>query len=122
MAAAKLSGLIGELEGAGVEVTRSEVVAAERIASGKIVFLEKGNATAGLQHIVERHGAEFAKAGISENKIPAFLMQALKDGKVVGYQGRGVTRPIYGVSFEGKPLRVAITIGNNGYVVGANIK
>jgi filamentous hemagglutinin len=48
-------------------------------------------------------------------------MTALKNGKVVGQQGKDLTRPIYEVNYEGRTVNVAITTGNNGYVVGANI-
>jgi len=75
-----------------------------------------------LQHIVERHGAEFAQAGIPEGKIPDFLTQALKNGKVVGQQSRRGRRPIYEVSYEGRTLHVSITVGSNGYIVGANMR
>ena len=46
-------------------------------------------------------------------------MHAIKDGKVVGTQR---TRPIYEVMYEGKLQRVAISISNNGFIVGANPK
>lgn len=114
--------LITELVDNGVKVTPEDVLKVEKLPDGRIVFLEKGNSASGLQHIVEGHGAEFAQAGIPESEIPDFLMQALRDGDVVGQQGRGAGRPIYEVEYEGRTLRVAITTGNNGYVVGANMR
>jgi hypothetical protein len=45
-------------------------------------------------------------------------MQAVLSGKQVGMQG---TRPIFEVTFNGTTQRVAVTVGNNGYVVGANM-
>ena len=86
--------------------------------AGKILFLERGNANAGLQHIISRHGAEFAKAGISKRNIPKFIMQAILTGRKVGMQG---SRPIYETTFNGTTHRVAVTVGNNGFVVGANM-
>ena len=76
------------------------------------------NANAGLQHIISRHGAEFAKAGISKGNIPKFIMQAILTGRKVGMQG---SRPIYETTFNGTTHRVAVTVGNNGFVVGANM-
>ncbi|GGE06414.1 hypothetical protein GCM10011571_04430 [Marinithermofilum abyssi] len=55
--------------------------------------------------------------GIKSNETPDLLMEALSKGEVVGYQGRGTGRPIYGVVFNGRKQRVAITV-----IVGANPK
>ena len=49
-------------------------------------------------------------------------MTAVKHGSIVGYQGRGFGRPIYEFKYEGITRRIAITIGSNGYIVGANPK
>lgn len=40
-------------------------------------------------------------------------------GKVVDIQG---TRPVYQVIFNGKTNYIAVDVGNNGYIVGANPK
>ena len=114
--------LIDELVGNGVKVTPTGLMRIQKLNDGQIVFLERGNSRSGLQHIVERHGAQFSKAGIPETKVADFLMDALKNGRIVGYQGRSNTRPIYEVNYEGRVLRVAITTSSNGYVVGANIR
>lgn len=45
-------------------------------------------------------------------------MKALKEAKIIGYQR---DRPIYEIVYKGKKQTVAITVGDNGYVVGANI-
>ncbi len=47
-------------------------------------------------------------------------MTAVTEGKIVGYQGRGTGRPIYEIEYNGKLQRVAVTVGDNGYIVGAN--
>ena len=39
---------------------------------------------------------------------------------VVHYQGKGTGRPIYEVNYKGSTQRVAVTVGSNGYIVGAN--
>jgi hypothetical protein len=108
--------LLRELAAQGIKHTPENVMAIERIG-GRIVFLEAGNARAGLTHIIERHGADFARRGISRAQLPKALMTALSEGRVVGQQG---TRPIYEFVFHGKTQRVAITVGDNGFIVGAN--
>ena len=106
----------------GVKFTQTALVGIERAANGQVVFIERGNAASGLQHIIQEHGEQFIQAGVPEDKIPDLLMQALKSGKIVGQQSKRGDRPIYEVSYEGKTLRIAITTGSNGYVVGANMQ
>lgn len=114
------STLLEQLASNGVKFTAQDVVATGRLPTGQIVFLERGSSASGLQHIIEEHGAEFAQAGISSAQIPGVLMQALTEGRIVGYQGAGTGRPIYEISIGGQQQRFAITVGGNGYIVGAN--
>lgn len=109
--------LIQKLQEGGVKFTPGNVVAAGENADGQVVFLETGNSRAGLTHIIEQHGGQFAQMGISEGRIPDFVVTAATEGRVVGIQG---TRPIFEVEFEGQARRVAVTVGSNGFVVGAN--
>ena len=111
--------LVGELTANGIKFNPNNVVAITKTADGKIVWLETGNTKAGLNHIIERHGQEFLKKGISEPEIPNYLMTAVKNGQIVGMQR---TRPIYEFTYNGTKHRVAIDIGNNGFIVGANPK
>ncbi|WP_145591896.1 DUF637 domain-containing protein [Yersinia rochesterensis] len=114
--------LLEELATNGVKFTPENVLATARTPSGQIVFLEKGSATAGLRHIVVEHGSQFAKIGVSEVQIPRVVMKAVADGKIVGYQGSGIGRPIYETVINGQKYNIAITVGNNGYIVGANLR
>ncbi|MBK8718436.1 MAG: hypothetical protein IPN32_27470 [Deltaproteobacteria bacterium] len=114
--AAEGGGLLRELAAAGVKHNPSEVLVVEKIG-GRIMFLEKGTSKAGLQHIVGEHGADFAARGIAETEIPEALFTALRSGTQVGMQG---SRPIYEFTFKGVQQRVAITVGDNGFIVGAN--
>lgn len=47
-------------------------------------------------------------------------MDAVSKGKIIGYQGKGTGRPIYEVLINGQKQRIAVTTGNNGFIVGAN--
>lgn len=108
--------LLKEMSEAGTKHTPSDIVAVERI-NGKIVFLEKGSGKAGLQHIVDVHGDQFAMRGVAAADLPEYLLTALREGTPVGMQG---SRPVYEFAFRGVTQRVAITVSNNGYIVGAN--
>ena len=89
-------------------------------SSGKVVFLETGNSKAGLQHIIEEHGSQLAQMGGAEAQIPGVVMRAVSEGKLVGYQGNGAGRPIYELNIDGQTQRIAVTVSDNGFVVGAN--
>ncbi len=109
--------LLEELAQGRVKHTPENVIAIAKDASGKVVFLEKGGAKAGLQHIVQEHGAQFAQQGIAEAQIPDAVMAAVTRGKQVGMQG---ARPIFEVEFNGKTHRIAVDVSSNGFIVGAN--
>ncbi|MEK4407056.1 LXG domain-containing protein [Sporosarcina sp. FSL K6-6792] len=117
----KSAELLDELANNGVKYNPDELMAITKTASGKLAWIEKGNSNAGFEHVM-LHADEFAAKGIKSNEIPDLLMEALSKGKVVGTQGRGNGRPIYEVVFNGQKQRVAITVGNNGFIVGANPK
>lgn len=117
--------LISQLEARGEKFDKESVVAITQDSSGNIVWLEKGHLgdrPSGLAHIIDAHGDDFARQDISEAEIPQYVMSAVKYGSIVGYQGRGQGRPIYEFIYDGVTRRIAITIGSNGYVVGANPK
>ena len=120
--AAERQHLIDELAKNGVKFTPENIVAIARDSSGRIVFLETGTSKAGLAHIVGEHGAEFAAKGIPEDQVPEFVMRAVTEGTQVGVQGRAPGRPIYQVIFNDKVYKVAVTVGSNGYIVGANMR
>jgi hypothetical protein len=44
-------------------------------------------------------------------------MEAVVNGNVVGTQG---TRLVYELQFAGKTHRIAVTVADNGFIVGAN--
>lgn len=112
--------LVAELKLSGIKITPSNVVATSRNASGQVVFLESGNAASGLQHIIAAHGDDFARVGISSQQIPEVVTQAVTRGRFVGYQGGEFGRPIYEIVVNGRIQHIAVTVGNNGYIVGAN--
>ena len=111
---------VNELKSKGVKFSPDDLIATGRDASGKVVFLEKGNAKAGLEHILQRHGDDFARIGVSREQVPSVVMDAVTKGKIVGHQGKDMGRPIYEVMVNGQKSRIAVTTGSNGFIVGAN--
>jgi uncharacterized protein YukE len=109
--------LLDELKAAGIKHNPDDILHIGRDRLGKIIFLETGNARAGLTHIINRHVDDFGRVGVAEDKIGTLVFAAVTDGAVVGAQR---TRPIYEVVFEGRVYRIAVSVGDNGFIVGAN--
>ena len=110
--------LIQQLEQRHEKITRENIMRIEQLPSGKIVWLETGNERAGFEHIL-KHLKEFEKQGLPEYELADYIMDALKNGELVGMQG---TREIYEVTYNGITRRVAITVSDNGFIIGANPK
>lgn len=113
----RVTGLIDDLVEAGVIVTPDDVLKIAKRSDDTIIFLEKGNDSAGLTHIINRHADDFVRAGIPEERIADIVFEEAVNGTRVGTQG---TRPIYEIVVNGKKIRVTVTVGDNGFIVGAN--
>ena len=114
--------LIDEVIANGDKITPQNVVLITRDPNGKIVWLEKGNSSAGLKHIIDQHGHEFNGKGISNDELPTYVMTAVSRGKIVGTQGKRNPRTVYEFEYNGKKQRVAVQVSKNGFIVSANPK
>ena len=72
--------LLIELTKKGVRHTAENITHIARAPNGAIVFLESGNARAGLQHILTRHGDDFVRAGIPRDRIADYVFRAATQG------------------------------------------
>lgn len=119
LAEAERRALIQELRAAGVRFTESNIVRIFRTATGRIAWIETGTEQAGLRHIMQRHGAQFAQLGVRTEQEVAELVERTLATKVpvraVGTAGGG---DFAGVLQGGRDLR--IVVGNNGFVVTAH--
>jgi filamentous hemagglutinin len=114
--------LINEVIANGEKISPDKVVMITKVPSGKIVWLETGNQSSGLQHIINEHGHEFNGKGISNEEIPDYVLEAVYQGNVVGTQGKRNPRAVYEFVYNGQTQRIAVQVGSNGYIVGANPK
>ena len=115
--------LIEEVQSHGYKINPDEVIGITKDPSGKIIWLEKGHLggkPSGLAHIIDAHESNFNAKGIASDDIADYVLTAVSKGDIVGYQGKGKGRPIYEVEYQGKTYQVAVTVGDNGYIVGAN--
>ncbi|QFZ16951.1 WXG100 family type VII secretion target [Saccharothrix syringae] len=120
--------LIAEAQENGVKISPEKVVEIGRDPNGKIVFLEEGgtnprtNKESGLAHVM-KHREEFVAAGIPEGEIAEVVHRAATEGKYTGYyQGKPPGRPIFEVQYGGQTHYVTVQIGDNGFIVGANMR
>ena len=86
------SNLLDELANSGVKYNPEDIVAITKTADGKLVWLENGTDTVGLNHIITEHADDFLNKGIMQEQIPNYVMNALENGKIVGYQGIGILK------------------------------
>lgn len=111
--------LVAELRKAGVKFAEKDIVLIVRSASGKIAWLEKGNASAGLEHIMLRHADDFARAGVSgKENVAKLVMDTLKTQAPVATKGKA--GQVFEVVMGGVKRRMNIVVGNNGFVVTAH--
>lgn len=97
--------LIDELVSNGEKCTLDNIVAITKDSSGKIIWLETGTKKAGLKHIIEKHGSQFHGKGISNDEIPYYIMEAIRQGNIVGYQGKNNPRTIYEIYIQRKKTK-----------------
>ena len=115
--------LIQEVQQKELKITPDEVIGITQDKNGRIIWLEKGHLDgkpSGLAHIVQEHESNFNDKGIHTSDIADFVLSAVGRGTIIGYQGKGTGRPIYEVTYNGETYHVAVTVGSNGYIVGAN--
>ncbi len=69
--------LLAELQALGIKHDPTAIVGITKLSDGEIIFLETGNAKAGLQHILDKHGEDFVKRGIASNQLADAIMTAI---------------------------------------------
>lgn len=114
--------LFAELDKDQVKYTRENVIFIVRDVTGQIVWLETGNETAGLTHILKRHAENFKKSlDMDPDQIPEYIIKVITLGeiienKIVMRNNRpGFSRKYY---YEGK-YYILTGIGLNGFIISA---
>ena len=120
--------LIREVKRRGEKITPEEVIAIFRDGSGRIVWLEVGQVRnemrrgAGLRHILDRHFGEFEKKGLAVESIVELIVSTVRSQKPVGTAKTSNPLPstVYKAEYNGKRFYLAVSVGSNGFIVGAN--
>lgn len=113
------SALIAQAQRQGHKISADKVLRIGRDRDGRVVWLEEGHEQAGARHLMAPgRVSEFAAAGVNQVDIVDVVFRAATMGNPVGISGRN--RLVFETEHQGKKILVAITIGSNGYIVGAN--
>ncbi len=119
---AKINTMIDELDSNEAKYNVKDMRFITRDATDQVVWLEKGNSSAGLEHIVSRHANDFRnKLGIEKYDIANTLYDIVKTGQIVSnriklIKGRKNYERIY--KYQGQ-YYVLAGIGSNGFLVSA---
>ncbi len=115
------------ISSAGLPINTNAAIFTFKNSTNKYIWLENGNNTSGLQHILYGNPdanpatlgkiADFANKGISAENIPYALKRALWDNKVVGQTSQG--QNIYEITINGIRVNIAIADSSNGYILTA---
>ena len=84
-----------------------DVIGIVRDQNNRIVWLEKGhlgNNPSGYIHIIDEHENDFNRKGIASSNIADFVLSAVSEGEIIGYQGKGTGRPIYKIIYNEKNI------------------
>lgn len=114
--------LIEELEKKGVKLNREEILFITKDADGQIIWLEIGTPSAGLEHIIQRHGSDFMdKHGVCEEDIPKHLKEIFSNGTIeytrtVNKNGHLGFEKLYRYKEQ---YYLLSGVGTNGFIVSA---
>ncbi|MCD8307003.1 MAG: hypothetical protein LUD51_02045 [Clostridia bacterium] len=120
--------LINEVKEKGFKISEDKILGITRNpATNQVVWLEDSSlkAKAGFGHIQSRHLTDFILSGIGADEIIDAIFTAITKGTITGYEHKSDPkhiRPVYEYIFNGETHSMAITISDNGYIVGANPK
>lgn len=114
--ALKPNHLMDELRRSGVKFKEEDVVLVAKTKKNELVWLEKGNITKGLEHILIRHEEDLKrKFGLRKEDIPSFVKDVFTNGtelssklKNGGYQKEYL--------YKGKHIIIS-GVGTNGFIV-----
>lgn len=118
--------LISQVKTSGAKISEGNVVGITRTPGGKIDWLETGNPSAGLEHIMNGdgtpgdigHGQDFANIGIEgKDNVTKLIIDTLQDETPVAIRGGGGL--VFNVTIDGTVRQILIVVGNNGFIITA---
>ena len=118
--------LIQELKEKGVKFTEENLKFITKNVDGIIIFLEKGSAKSGLEHILSRHWkeGELMRFFTSQSEMIENIYTTISKNKYIEkiIDKNGRLSYIYQISTREGLKKINLAIGNNGYIVTLYIK
>lgn len=112
--------LIAGLEKSGVKFTKENIVFITKDATGQTVWLETGNHSTGMQHIISRHADDFqTKHDIAKSNIANHLEAVFSYGKVEYIRITPKTGGYERLYNHNGKYYLLSGVGKNGYIVSA---
>jgi len=114
--------LIQELKDNNIKFSEKDMLFITKDATGQTIWLEQGNSSSGLTHIISRHVADFqSEHGVAPTDLGSHLNTVFSSGEVeysriTQRNGRSGYERLY--SYNGNYYLLS-GIGSNGYIVSA---
>ena len=110
--------LLASLDSSGCKYKKDDIIFIAKDKEGKLIWLERGNLSAGLEHIVTNHKDDFEAAfGIREDEIALYLYNALTSGDVVGSQPSKIEGGLDRIYEYDGNYYTFVGMGDNGFIV-----
>lgn len=108
--------LMDELRQSGVKFNEEDVVMITKTKKNRLVWLEKGNETKGLKHIIDGHEKDFKnKFGVSKENIPSAIKDIFENGTEISSKRKNNgLEQVY--LYKGEYI-VITGVGTNGFIV-----
>lgn len=107
-----------EMVSKGYKFTEERIVFITKDSEKKLVWLERGNDSAGLQHIINNHKEHFEEAfGIKEDEIALYLYKVITDGKLIDSKPSNIAGGFDRLYEYDNQYYTFVAMGNNGFIV-----
>ena len=107
-----------EMANNNYKFAEEEIVFITKDSEGKLIWLERGNESAGLQHIINNHREHFEEAyGIKEKEIALYLYKVITDGKLVDSKPSSVKGGLDRLYEYDNRYYTFVAMGSNGFIV-----
>ena len=114
--------IVSEMEKNKIKFTKKDLGFTTKDKTGQLIFLEKGNSSAGLKHIEQRHTKDFVEkhkiqaSQVSKHIHSVFTQGDLEYSRTTVKKGKEGFERLY--KYKGKYYLLS-GVGTNGFVVSA---
>ena len=114
--------IVSEMERNNIKFAKEDLIFTTKDKTGQLIFLEKGNSSAGLKHIEQRHTEDFVEkhkiqaSQVSKHIHSVFTQGDLEYSRTTVKKGKEGFERLY--KYKGKYYLLS-GVGTNGFVVSA---